>query len=94
MKTTKALRLIAIAYGIIITALMLIVFGMMLIGELAEKGSQYFTEILRSSVRWYDDPTGFFLTYVIGYAIIWWKPWIGSMIILAGGLLFSTVCLR
>lgn len=78
-------------YGIIITSLMLLVFGSALISALFENWPGELKEILKALTRWYDDPTGFFFTYMIGYAIIWWKPFLGSAIIILGSILVSIV---
>jgi len=42
-------------------------------------------------VHWEEDPTGFFFTYIIGYAIIWWKPLWGAVIIMTGSLLSAVI---
>ena len=39
-------------------------------------------------INWYDDPASFFFTYIVGYAIIWWKPLWGSIIIIIGCIVF------
>jgi hypothetical protein len=73
--------------GIIITSLMLLIFGTKLIGSIIENGIEEFKEIVYALTHWYDDPTGFFFAYLIGYAIVWWKPLWGSIIIIMGSLL-------
>ena len=73
--------------GIIVTALMIFVFGFMLIGSIIEKGMDEIKEIAKACINWYDDPTGFFLSYLIGYIIVWWRPLWGSIIIISVSLL-------
>jgi hypothetical protein len=80
-------HLIAMVVGIIVTALMIFVFGFMLIGSIIEKGMDEIKEIAKACINWYDDPTGFFLSYLIGYIIVWWRPLWGSIIIISVSLL-------
>jgi hypothetical protein len=86
MKTKSGFSLLIMIYGIIITVLMLLIFGGTLIGDIIEKGPGEYKKIASALVHWYDDPTGFFFTYIIGYAVIWWKSLPGSIIIIAGSL--------
>jgi hypothetical protein len=83
MKKEIILPIVSKIYGILITSLMLIAFTPKLFGSAAELG-----KIPEHLFKWYDNPTGFFFTYILGYVIIWWKPLWGSIIIIAGGLLF------
>jgi hypothetical protein len=75
-------------YGIIVTLLMLMAFGPKFIGSLNEEGIIYLLEVPKAFVNWYDNPTAFFFTYFIGYAMIWWRPLWGSVVIILGGILF------
>ena len=81
MKKEKILSLVSKIYGILITLLMLSLFGPKLIGSINELA-------ISSLFNWYDNPTGLFFTYILGYIIIWWKPLWGSIIIIAACLLF------
>jgi hypothetical protein len=90
MKSKRGFSLFTMIYGIIVTSLMLLIFGITLIGDLIEKGTGEFKVIASALVHWEEDPTGFFFTYIIGYAIIWWKPLWGAVIIMTGSLL-STI---
>ena len=87
MKSNRGFSFVAMIIGIILTSLMLLIFGMQLIGDLIKNGSGELKEIAHALVHWYDDPTGFFFTYLIGYAIVWWKPLWGAIIIMTGSLL-------
>jgi hypothetical protein len=91
MKSNRGFSFVAMIIGIIVTSLMLLIFGGTLIGDIIEKGSGEFKEIARALVHWYDDPTGFFFAYLIGYAIVWWKPLWGALIIMAGSLLWTII---
>ena len=74
-------------YGIIVTSMMLLIFGSALILELLNNWPEELQEISKALVKWYDDPTGFFFTYLIGYIVILWKPLLGSVIIMLGSIL-------
>ena len=50
----------------------------------------YLIEIPKAFLDW-DDPTAFFFTYLIGYAVIWWKPLWGSIIIILGSIIFVII---
>jgi hypothetical protein len=91
MKIKKIFNYVSKVYGIIITSFLLLAFGSKIIGLIIEEGFKYLIEIPKVFVNWYDDPTGFFFTYIIGYAIIWWKPLWGSVIIMFGSTLFFIV---
>jgi len=87
MKPKEKITFIPLIYGIIITSLMLLIFGSALILELIKNWPEELQEILKAMVKWYDDPTGFFFTYMTGYAVVWWKPLYGSLIIMLGSFL-------
>ena len=86
MKSKSKIFFILQMYGIIITSLMLLIFGTTLILALYENWPGEFTVILKALINWYDDPTGFFFTYITGYIVIWWKPLLGSVIIMLGSI--------
>ncbi len=88
MKSQKALYYISMIYGIIVTSLMLLVIGTKIIGEISEKGIiTVIKEIGVQFIRW-DDPSAFFVMYIVGYIIVWWKPLWGSVVIITGSLVF------
>lgn len=75
-------------YGIIVTLLMLLVIGTKIVEQIAKKGFvTSMKEIGDQFIRW-DDPSAFFIIYIIGYVIIWLNPQWGSVIIIMGSLLF------
>jgi hypothetical protein len=90
MNNKKILKYVSIAFGIIVTLFMLVAFGPKFIGLLDENGIKYLLEVPKAFANWYDDPTAFFFTYFIGYAIVWKKPLWGSVIIIIGDILFFT----
>ena len=90
MNFKKILNYVSIALGIIVTLFMLMAFGPKFIGELNEEGIIYLLEVPKAFVNWHDTPIAFFFTYFIGYAMIWWRPLWGSVIIILGGILFFT----
>jgi hypothetical protein len=88
MKSKKSLYYVSLIYGVIVTLLMLLVIGARIIEEIADKGFVIvMKEIGVQFIEW-DDPSSFFVMYIIGYAIIWWKPLWGSVIIVIGSLVF------
>ncbi|MEA3477727.1 MAG: hypothetical protein U9R60_06075 [Bacteroidota bacterium] len=83
MKIKKFLKYWSLIFGIFVTSLFLLAFLPKFIGEFIEKGFAYLSEIPGAFiVNWNDNPTAFFLIYIIGYALIWWKPLWGSIIII------------
>ena len=91
MKSKRGFSLFAMIYGIVVTLLMVLIFGGTLIGDIIEKGPGEFKVIARALVHWDDDPTGFFFAFLLGYAIVWWKPFWGALIIMAGSLLVTII---
>lgn len=87
MKPDQSFYSVTKIYGIVLTALMLLIFGGTIIQQLIEKGIGELGKYPGACLHWYDDPTGFFFTYLIGYALVWWKPLLGGIIIVAGGIL-------
>ena len=57
MKSKRGFSLFALIYGIVVTLLMLLIFGGQLIGDLNKNGTGEFKEIASALVHWYDDPT-------------------------------------
>ena len=90
-KPKSKLHLLSIAWGIIVTLLLSLLFGVLIVEKLIEEGSKYLIEISKALVDWYDDPTGFFFAYLIGYAVIWWKPLWGSIIIMLGSICYVII---
>jgi hypothetical protein len=80
-------KYLSLVYGIVLTIFMVIVFVPKIIGKFIEDGISFFMEIIESFISW-DNPTPFFFTYIIGYAIIWWKPLWGSIIIIFGSIFY------
>jgi hypothetical protein len=91
MKAKSKISFIPLIYGIIITSLMLLIFGSTLFFSLLENWPGEIKEILQALVKWYDDPTGFFFTYITGYIVIWRKPLPGSVIIMLGSILIFVI---
>lgn len=83
MKKVKILSLVSKTYGILITILMLFAFAPKLFGSTDSIG-----KIPEHLFNLNDEPTGFFFIYILGYIFVWWKPLLGSIIIMLGSLLF------
>lgn len=90
MKSKKILNYVSMIYGIIVTLLLLLALVPKIIGKFIEEGFEYLIEIPKAFVSW-DDPTAFFFTYIIGYAVIWWKPLWGSLIIIFGSIFYVLI---
>ena len=83
METNDLHRLTKIM-GIIITVVLVLIFGSQLIGMVQEKGFNYTANHIGSDIfHWYDNPIPFLFTYIIGYIIVWRKILYGSIIIIA-----------
>jgi hypothetical protein len=91
MKPKSRISFIPLIFGIIITLLMLLIFGSTLILALIENWPGELKEISAALLKWYDDPTGFFFAYVTGYIIVWYKPLLGSAIIMLGSILIFVI---
>ena len=82
MATKKRKFSAKVIVGIVVTLLFVLSFVPKLVIEFIDKGLSYFGEIGHSFENWYDDPTAFVLTYFLGYLLLWWKPLIGSVLII------------
>jgi hypothetical protein len=91
MKSKRTFSFIPFIYGIIITSLMMLIFGSSLLISVIKKGNTGIIETITAIIHWYDDPTGFFFAYITGYAILWWKPLLGSILIMMGSLLVTLI---
>jgi len=89
MKPAKKLSFVPEILGIIVTAIMLLTFGAKLIIEIINDGEGTLREIYSALFHWHDDPTAFFIFYIIGYILVWWSPPLGSSIIIISGILVS-----
>ena len=89
MGSPKIFRTTTQVYGILITAFMLLAFAPKYAGLIMEEGIiTTASNMFKSLINWYDDPTGFFISYIIGYVTLWKKPIWGSCIILVAGVVF------
>ena len=61
-----------------------------MIDKIIEEGSSYLVEIPKDFLDW-EDPTAFLFTYLIGYAVIWWKPLWGSIIIILASIFYVMI---
>jgi hypothetical protein len=84
----KILDYFKVGFGLIVTILLLLAFVPKFVGEIEVQGVSFLSEIPKAFINWYDDPTAFFISYFIGYIIIWWNPLLGSIIIVIGDILF------
>lgn len=94
MKTGKKFSFVPEILGIIVTAIMVLTLGVKLIIEIIEDGEEALREIYNALFHWRDDPTAFFIFYIIGYIIVWWRPLWGSFLIIIASLLVALVNLN
>ena len=90
MKSKSKLHLLSIVWGIIFSVFMFLTIGTKIIIEIFEDGPGSLKGLPESFVTW-DDPGPYFLTYIIGYAVILWKPLWGSIIIMAASIYYVMI---
>jgi len=91
MRAKTILKDLSRVFGIIVTSFFVLLFGFLTLEKLIEEGPGHLIDISKTIFNWYDDPSGFVFTYFIGYALIWWKPLWGSIIIMLGSILFVSI---
>ena len=84
----KIIDYFKVGFSLIVTILMLLAIGPKFVGEIEVQGIAFLSEIPKAFINWHDDPTAFFISYFIGYVVIWRKPLFGSIIIVIGDILF------
>lgn len=89
-KPKSKLHLLSIVWGIIFSVFMFLTIGAKIIIGIIEDGPGSL-KVLPESFSTWDDPTAYFITYIIGYAVIWWKPLWGSIIIILGSIFFVMI---
>jgi len=89
-KPKSKLHLLALVWGLIFTTLFFLVLGIKIITAIFEDGAQFFSELPKSFVTW-DDPMPYFFIYLIAYAITWWKPLVGSIIIILVSIFYVII---
>jgi hypothetical protein len=89
-KPKRKLHLFAIVWGAIFTAFMLLTIGSKMIGGIFIDGMGSLNVHPETFVTW-DDPGPYFFTYIIGYALIFWKPLWGSIIIMAVSIYYVII---
>ena len=85
------LKNLLIIIGIIVSAFFLIAFGPKIIGLITENGIDAIKQLGRELIDWYDTPTGFFVSYFIGYIVIWKNKLLGAIIILFACLFVTLI---
>jgi len=90
MKNRNVFKSISIIYGLFITFLLLLILAPKIVGKIVEKGFPSLVEMSTSLLDW-NDPGNFFLLYLIGYAILWWNPLWGSIIIISNSIFYIII---
>jgi hypothetical protein len=89
-KSKSNLHLLSIIWGLMFTSFILLAVGSYTIDDFIEHGSLFLNE-LRKDISNPLDPTLYFFMYIIGYAVIWWKPLWGSIIIITASIYYVSV---
>lgn len=86
-KPISKLRLLAIVWGAIFSSFLLLVLGGKIIATIVDDGPQLLFDIPKTFITW-DDPIPFFIIYMIGYIVVWWKPLWGAAIMMLAGVFY------
>lgn len=92
MKNKNSFLLMTKIVGMIITAWILLLMTIELIGDLKEGIEGLFQNFITDHAKPYLDPNVLILIYLVGYLIVWWnKIWGSAIIIIASilGIIFS-----
>lgn len=89
-KPLSKLHLLSIIWGVMFSALLFLVIGGKIIAGFFNNGHGTLKVNLESFFTW-DDPGPYFIIYLIGYAVIWWKPLWGSLIIMAASIYYVII---
>jgi len=89
-KPKTKLHLLAVVWGLIFTIIFLLMLGIKIISAIFEDGAQFFSKLPESFVTW-DDPMPYFFIYLIAYAITWWKPLLGSILIILVSIFYVII---
>lgn len=88
MKKSKSkLHLLAIVWGALFSSFLLLILGGKIIMTIQEDATKFFSEIPRTFITW-DDPIPFFIIYMIGYIVVWWRPLWGATIMMLAGVFY------
>ena len=90
MKTRSKLHLLSKVWGVIVTLFMLLSVGAIMLISIIEDSRKFLDELPESFAN-PQDPTLYFLLYIIGYVVIWRKPFWGSIIIIAASIYYVAV---
>ena len=88
MKNQKSFFWPPIIVGILVTLFFLLAFVPKYVELFIERGWGYFSEFAGELSNWKNNPTGFFVTYLLGVSIIWNEQIIGASIIILANLIF------
>lgn len=89
-KSSGKLYLLSKIWGIIFTTFIFLTIGMKIIfGFFGDEPGT-------AKIRWqtfatWDDPVPYFLVYMFGYLMVWWKPLTGSIILMAASIYYVVI---
>lgn len=89
---TQTFSLVTKIFGIVIASLFILIFVPHMIEHLNNQGIvEGLKDSGRALFKWYDNPTGLFTLFIIGYVIVWWKKLIGALVIITSSVLATLV---
>jgi len=88
---TKTFSSITQIFGIIIASLLVLILVSHMVGYIADHGMEAIKDSAGALINWYDNPTGLFTSFIIGYACIWWKKLLGAIILISAALLATLI---
>jgi hypothetical protein len=87
----KTFNIITRVYGIAIASLIILVFIPHLIGDINNKGLEGIKLAINALFNWYNNPTGLFTTFIVGYITVWKNQLIGALIIISASVLATLI---
>ena len=86
MKNNQLIFKVVNIYGMVVTAFIVLIFVPKIVSHISS-----FSGLFSPITHWYDNPTAFVYSYILGYIFTWKKPLTGAMIILIACAIFVSV---
>jgi hypothetical protein len=80
----------SLIWGLLFTAFMLLMVAPRMLSNFIT-GAGNFISVVQESFSDPLDPTLYFILYIVGYIVIWWKPLWGSIIVITSSILYVSV---
>ena len=88
---TRTFTIFTRVFGVVIASLFTLVFTPHVIGDINQNGVEALNDAGRALFNWYDNPTGLFTSFIVGYAIVWWKQLYGALIIILASVVATLI---